>query len=75
MFWRKKKTTKCVHDWHELRKGKEYIDHTTYGVPDGRYENVSHIYCPKCDTRKRVSLMEGELIIKANEIRKKYQTS
>ncbi|OPH61903.1 hypothetical protein BC351_01285 [Paenibacillus ferrarius] len=72
MLWRKKKQI-CEHEWFDLESREEYVDHTTCGIPVGRFEDVMHIYCPKCDARKMVSELEGRLIIKAHEIKTQYK--
>ncbi|MOA25926.1 hypothetical protein D3C78_1466820 [compost metagenome] len=65
MFWKRNKTV-CNHEWFELKRGTDYIG----AIP---IEKVMNIYCPKCDKHRKVSEYDGELILKANEIKKNYQ--
>lgn len=72
MFWFKKK---CEHDWSELETGREYVDHSSCGYIDGRFEELTNLYCHKCDLRKKVDSLEGRLILKANEIKWRHKSS
>lgn len=64
MFWNIKKP-KCDHEWFELKRSTDYLG----AIP---VENMMHLYCPKCDNHKKVNVIEGELLIKACEIKKNY---
>jgi hypothetical protein len=57
LFWRKKKID-CKHYWFELQIKKDWC--YVYNGIDSDCELIdyAYVYCPKCSTRKRITLEE-----------------
>ena len=67
MFWYKKKN-ECDHRWFKsLEINETELSHIG-GVVDTEKVDVVYIYCPKCNTRKRVTKKEWTILEKEDEI-------
>ncbi len=64
----KRKVNKCVHEWHFLSDNEELV--TEYNGIDLDLYHVKYVYCycPKCNTREKVTELEWKLRKREQEV-------
>lgn len=70
-----KKKNKCEHEWFKSLEVNETEFSHIGGVIDSENVDIVYIYCPKCNTRKRISKKEWTLLEKEQEIFNKWVES